>query len=266
MTFYTVAGSPDPFFLPETNDPFNAWARVSYRAPVVPQAIQAGENTAVWVSLGQSTTANHDQVPYNVTNPKSHNFNPYDGAIYPAVTPLLGCSGLSGNWNPRCSDKMLAAGMFQRVIMVPPAVGGTVVSPWQPTGGLLWPRIVNTRARMVDRGLTPTFITYMQGESDTTAGTSQASYSASLADLISGLQALWPGVPIFISQTSYDGSITSSAVIAAQAAAVNNAAGVYAGPNTDSLIDPSYRFGAHWSDLGSDAVASLWKTAIDAVL
>ncbi|WLB43008.1 sialate O-acetylesterase [Bradyrhizobium ottawaense] len=265
MQIYALGGKPDPFYMPETDDPNNAWGRVSYRAPVVPQAIQAGENTAVWLSLGQSTTANHDQVGYSVASAKAQNFNAYDGAIYKADAPLLGCSGLSGNWNPRCADKMLAAGMFQRVIIVPIGVGGTVVSQWQPTGGSLWARVLAAKARLDGRGLMPTFITWMQGESDQTAGTSQSAYSASLADLISGLRGIGYNMPIFVSQTTYNGTTSYAPVRAAQAAAVNNPAGIYAGPDTDSLSDPSYRFGAHWSALGSDAVAGLWKSAIDAV-
>lgn len=265
MQIFSLTGAPDPYTMPETDDPNNAWGRTSYRALVSPQEIQAGENTAVWLSLGQSTTANHDQVTYSVTNPKSHNFNAYDGAIYTADSPLLGCSGLSGNWNSRCSDKMLAAGMFQRVIIVPIGVGGTIVSQWQP-GGSMWQRVVATKARLDNRGLTPTFITWMQGESDQTVGTSQAAYSASLAALIGGLRGLGYSVPIFVSQTTYNGTTSYAPVRAAQAAAVNNPAGIYAGPDTDSLSDPSYRFGAHWSGIGSDAVADLWKTAIDAVV
>lgn len=265
MYFFSLTGAPDPYTMPETDDPNNAWGRTSYRALVSPQAVQAGENTAIWLSIGQSTTANHDQVTYSVSNAKSHNFNPYDGAIYQGDSPLLGCSGLSGNWMPRCSDKMLAAGMFQRVIMVPIGVGGTIVNQWRTTGSM-WPRILATKRRMDNRGLTPTFITYMQGESDLTAGTTQAAYAAGLADLFAGLRALGYNMPIFISQTTYNGLTSWPPVRAAQAAAVNNSAGIYAGPDTDTLSDPSYRFGAHWSALGSDAVADLWKTAIDVVL
>jgi hypothetical protein len=265
MQIFSLTGAPDPYTMPETNDPNNAWGRTSYRTLVTPQGLQAGENTAVWLSLGQSTTANHDQVTYSATNSKSQNFNTYDGAIYSGDSPLLGCSGLSGNWMPRCSDKMLTAGMFQRVIMVPTAVGGTVISQWRPTGGAMWQRVLAAKARLDYRGLTPTFITWMQGESDQTYATSQASYSASFADIVSGLRSIGYNMPIFISQTTYNGSTSYAPVRAAQAAAVNNSAGIYAGPDTDSLSDPSYRFGAHWSATGSDAVASLWKTAIDAV-
>jgi hypothetical protein len=251
--------------MPETDDPNNAWGRTSYRAPVLPQAIQAGETTLVWLALGQSTTANHDQVGYTATSSKVHNFNPHDGAIYKGDAPLLGCSGLSGNWMPRCADKMIAAGMCQRVIMVPPAVGGTIISQWRPQGGILWQRVLAVKARLDNKGLTPNFITWMQGESDQVVATTQAAYAAGLADLIAGLRALWPGIVIFISQTTYNGTTSYAPVRAAQAAAINVPNGIIAGPDTDALNDPSYRFGAHWSAIGSDLCASAWKTSIDTV-
>lgn len=267
MQIISASSAPDPFLLPTGNIVGNIYNEQSYRTPVTPQAIQAGENTAVWLTIGQSTTCNNDDTQYSVSSPKAHNFSVYDGAIYAADTPLLGCQGLGGNWNSRCADKLITAGIFARVIVAPIGVGGTEIARWQPTGGGLWPRIVAAKARLDSRGLTPTFITWMQGESDFT--TSQASYSASFADLVSGLRGLGYNMPIFISQTTLQGGVTLPPVRAAQAAAVNPSAGIYAGPDTDTLTGAANRQfsgnNAHFTGVGSDACATLWTTAIDAV-
>lgn len=272
MQIITFASAPDPYPMPTADIVGNLFNTQSYRTPVQPQAIVPGENTAVWLAIGQSTGAcNNDDTQYSVTNPKSQNFNCYDGAIYSADTPMLGCQGFGGNWNSRACDDLNASSgnQFQRVICAPVGVGGTTIAQWQPTGGVLWQRIVSAKARLDSRGLTPTFITWMQGETDNVLGTSQAAYTASFADLVSGIRALGYNMPIFISRTTLQGGVTSSAVRAAQAAAVNNGAGIYAGPDTDTITGATYRQAggnnAHFTGAGSALCSSLWVPAIDAV-
>lgn len=272
MQIITFGSAPDPYPMPTADIVGNLYNAQSYRAPVSPQGLVAGENTAVWLAIGQSTGAcNNDDTQYSVVNPKSQNFNCYDGAIYSADTPTLGCQGFGGNWNSRACDKFIASGgnPFQRVICAPIGVGGTTIAQWQPTGGVLWQRVVSAKARLDSRGLTPTFITWMQGETDNILATAQAAYTASFADLVSGIRALGYAMPIFISQTTLQGGVTSAAVRAAQAAAVNNGAGIYAGPDTDTLTGATNRQAsgnnAHFTGVGSDACATLWTAAIDAV-
>lgn len=266
---YSVVSSPDPFLMPTGDIVGNVFNTQSYRGPVSPQAIQAGQNTAVWLSIGQSTTSNNDDTQYTAASALAQNFSVYDGCIYPAVTPLLGCQGLGGNWNARCADKLITAGVFQRVIVVPIGVGGTTVAQWRQNGGVLWQRIVAAKARLASRGLTPTFMTWMQGETDNVFGTSQADYTASLVDLIAGIRGLGYSMPLLVSKTTLQGGLTSAAIRAAQAAIVNPSSGIYAGADTDTITGATYRQNggnnAHFTAAGSDACAALWATAIDAV-
>lgn len=278
MRRYTLASAPDPYPLPATDEPLNQFNYIPFdKTPVQPQALQLGESTAVHVPIGQSTgscntegsTIYANDGHYTPTSPKAQNFNVADGAIYPASTPLLGCQGFAGNWNARITQMAIDAGLWQRYIVAPMGVGGTSIAQWQPTGGILWQRVVTMKARLASRGLTPTFVTWQQGEQDALLGTSQAAYAASGADLLSGIQSLWPNVPIFIAQTSFTGSVTSSNVTNAQASLVNPGLNRYAGPNTDLIVGSTYRQNAgaspHFTAAGSVALATAWLAAINAV-
>ena len=91
------------------------------------------------------------------------------------------------------------------------------------------------------RQYTPTAVLWQQGENDTGNATSQASYSASLASVITTMRAAGYAGPVFIAQSSWIGGAVSANVVAAQAA-VNHGANVWAGPNTDAF-NATFRIG-----------------------
>jgi hypothetical protein len=232
-------------------------------------AIAAGETTAVILTVGQSTVCNNDDTGYSAVSSKAQNFNVYDGGVYPIVDPLLGCQGFGGNWAGRLADKLITAGIFQRVIIAPVGIGGTFVAEWA-SGGRFNQRILTAVARLNAIGLAPTMCLWMQGENDASASTTQSAYQTSLSSVISSARAngLPSSTPWFVSQTTYPSTTSSTAVRAAQAAIVDNSIKIYAGPDTDTLTGANRQNGgtaAHWTAVGSDACAGLWKTAIDVV-
>jgi hypothetical protein len=220
----------------------------------------SGETTCVILAAGQSTIANSGNGTYTKTNSKIHCLNIYNGGMYSAVNPLLGVTGTGENFLIRLADKMITAGKYQRVILVPLAIGSTNASNWA-VGGFVNERLGVAALRTLALGLTPTYFIWQQGEADCALGTSQSNFSNSLTSIISTIRGPLPTTPIYISQTTMQNSITSSAIRAAQAAAVGGT--VFAGPDTDSLTGTNRQGdGTHFTAAGNDALAGLWNAKL----
>lgn len=230
----------------------------------------SGENTGVFVVGGQSNAANSVDTAYTPTNStKVDNLSIYDGGTYAAQDPLLGCQNVRsvfGNAFGRVADKLINDGVYQRVILIPTAVGGTTINQWV-SNAALYQRLIVAGRRASAVGLSITAYLWMQGENDTAFATSQASYTADLSTLIGMVRTAGFTSPWLIGKCSYLSGATSAAVRAAQAAAVNGT-DIFAGADTDTLTGTAVNRQAdntHLSGAGADAAAALWKTAIDAV-
>ena len=230
-----------------------------------------GENTGVLICVGQSNIANIVDATYTITNAsKVSNLNVADGGVYAASDPMLGCSSMSptaanGSWLGRLADKLITAGTFQRVILVPIARGGSLVADWAT--GTLALNLKTAVARCHAQGYTISGFLWQQGEADTTAGTGQAAYHNALLAVIANSRAAGSSAPWFIGKSTYIAGTTSAAIQAACEAAVNGV-DVFAGANCDTL-NSTYRQvdNLHFNAAtGADAVATRWATAIDAVL
>lgn len=244
----------------------DAFTRVQGKTMSTPR-IAAGESTGVIVVAGQSNAANVVAAFTSPTNAsKIDNFNIHDGGTYTAVEPLLGASGnLGGNIFTRVADKLITAGVFARIILVPVAISGTTVAQWM-SGGAYNARLTIACRRLAAVGLTPNAFIWMQGESD--AGTSQANYTSRLASVIGTPRAIGFNAPWFIGKCTYIAGVVDANVQAAQVAAANGV-DIFAGANTDSLTGTAVnRQGdnTHFTGAGAEAAADLWKTALDAVL
>ncbi|TBB27346.1 hypothetical protein ELH48_09380 [Rhizobium ruizarguesonis] len=228
--------------------------------------------TAIIVFIGQSLSVNSVPTAYVPVNPNSiDQLNIWDGKLYRAKDPLLGINGGDpahrGTWLLRMADKLITDGYYDRVIIVPMAVGNTRVGQWSDPGlePYLFNRINTVGLRLRDAGLPCTAIMWGQGESDTSAGTSQASYAASLQKVIGEFNHAIPGCPMLIAREAYYYGNTSAAVLAAQASVVNNTT-VFAGENVE-LVPPSGRYdNTHLNEAGADQRATLGVAALVAAL
>lgn len=222
--------------------------------------------TAVIVFIGQSLSVNSVKWAYTPVNANIDQLNIWDGKLYKAKDPLLGINGGEaggGTWLLRMADKLISDGYYDRVIIVPMAVGNTNVGQWSDPNiaPYLFKRINTVGLRMRDAGLPCTAIMWGQGESDTRDGTSQASYAARLQKVINEFNRAIPGCPMLVAQESYIYGTTSPAILAAQASVVNNTT-VFAGENVE-LIGPSGRYdNTHLNDAGADQRATLAVAAL----
>lgn len=259
----------------QTNAISHDWDNINGKTPV-DLATLIPLNPLVGILCGQSLSTNCVSGTYTPTGGTAYNFSITNGGTYVAADPLLGCTGFhpnlpgnpwpSGSWFTRLPDKIKARGITRPVILVPIGVGGSNVRDWQnPTlgGGGNFSRFAVTQRWLALRGLTPSFFYWQQGESN--AGDTQAAYASGLSSVITdGIRAQWPTLPILIAISTYISGNAYAPIAAAQAAAVNNAAGIYAGANGDSLTGATYRQtdNTHWNPAGADAYAGLADTAL----
>jgi hypothetical protein len=279
------APPPDPFLLTAfgasdnfAGEGYKTTTGLTIRSPVINPAIK----TLVLIVAGQSIWANTNPTAFVPTNASVvDNFNIYDGAIYSIAGPLLGTtldridSGVGapgfGNMSSRVADTLVTNGNFNRVILVPIAIGSTSVADWAT--GQLSNRFQVAMLRLASRGIVPglTGVTfaciYGQGEQDNVIGTSQSAWEASFATLKSNILATGFNGRIFVPVETFDGGVTSAAVAAAQAAVVDNVA-VFSGGNFDTLTATADRqssgAGPHMTDAGAEAAAALTITAMNA--
>jgi hypothetical protein len=257
---YSATSQPDPYHIKEYDNPVvRGFNNTRGYTQADPRPVD-GEDTAVIILIGQSNNANHASGFYTVTQGRNHNFNIYDGGVYQTKSTLLGCGGgndSAGNnhhWAARLGDKLIAQGVYERVILAPISIGNTPISAWE-TGGFLNHRIIVLCKRLIATGLTPTMILQHHGESDAVLGTTAAAYTASLNSAISTFRAYGVSAPYFIALASGDSDVRTG-----QATAVNNSAGVYAGPDADTVTG---RYdGLHWNASGADEHADLWVSTI----
>lgn len=223
----------------------------------------AGETTCVIIGGGQSTITNCGTASaYVKVSSNIHMMNIYTGGMYSAINAMIGVDGDGECFLIRLADKMIAAGKYQRVILVPFGLGSTDIARWT-AGAFCDERTRVACQRVKSAGLlsaTQVYTIWQQGESDTVLATSQATMTAGISSVISTARAVLPTTPFYVSKTSYENGFTSAAVRAAQAAVVTGT--VFAGPDTDTLGGAYRHDNIHWNGAGSDAVAGLWNAVL----
>lgn len=248
-TSYAQKGaSPvDPFLLPPIApqsgivNPVNQ--NTNGLTPRASQSLNPAVRNLIIVGAGQSNMSDSPQAStYSPSNPTAlDQFNINDGALYPAIDPLLGCSLNNGGGNPllRLGDNLVTAGLFDRVVLASVAIDGTAVVEWET--GTYSTRLPVLFRRLAARGLVAgtnvtVIVLWGQGETDTTNGTGQTAYTNSLNNVISATRSAGFAGTWFVAVETYNTGSTSAAVAAAQAAVVNHGSNVWAGPNADTII------------------------------
>lgn len=265
----SASAPPDPFLLTETVPGVRGDHDTNGRVMRSP-AINPAQQTLVLITAGQSLRANASGTQYTPTNAASiDNFNVYNGALYDCAGPMLGCTPGStgpGNVAPRVADLLISNGKFDRVIIVPTAMGGSFIAEWQ-AGGVYHDRVPVAMRRLASRGITPvtpgvTFaLEWGHGESDGNYGTSQAEYQAGWQSFKSGVLAAGFEGRIFVARESYYTGSTFPAITAAQAAVVDGVT-VFAGGNIDSINSGGRSDDLHLNNTGAATAATLIYNAM----
>jgi hypothetical protein len=213
---------------------------------------------AVILTFGQSQMANEgDPNGLFVPGPSVYNFNFFDGACYLAQDPLLGTTFNRSNFTTRFGDYLVRRGVYDRVLLVPIAHGGTYISEWVP-GSEMYPRVAVALRRLHSLGITVTHALWQQGETDAAYNADTTAWMHHFNIMISAIRHMGMNAPIFVAQSTRCCGPPNEAIRAAQRGVVDPCTGVFPGPDTDA-IGSEYRWDdCHFSAEELSLVAELW--------
>lgn len=219
-----------------------------------------GPRTMVALVFGQSNSGNHGETPYK---PKREVYNFYDGKCYVAEDPLLGTTGNGGSVWSHLGDKLVDAGLYDKVILVPVGVGGTPINRWVPTGDL-HRRILDAIFQLKKKGLKITHMLWHQGETDRMLKTPKDEYKKMFMAMLGSIRKHGVDAPIYVAVATLCGSAPEGYEIQqAQRELVNTELKIYPGAFSDELNTIQDRHDAcHFSAAGIDKHAQLWFYAI----
>lgn len=214
------------------------------------------ESTAVLLVAGQSNAANSQGQHYQSPDDRVVNFS--EGHCYRAASPLLGADDKKGESWTLLGMKLVRSGLYNRVIVIPAAVGGSSIRRWA-TGGDLNTMLMD-EIRAVKGHYTITAVLWDQGATDYTLRTPEDRYRSDLKSLIDQIRAQGITAPFFITRCSVGGKDwTEDNAIARAQAALAEGKTILNGPNTDHDVTPFDRYdGAHFSASGQEKWTDTW--------
>ena len=224
----------------------------------------AAGRAAIIVTLGQSLLANSgDRRAIYTPGSNVYNFNFLDRKCYVAKDPLLGTTSPGANQATRLADLLVRRQVYDRVILVPLAYGGTWISQWAP-GGNLHPRMMAGLNYARDAELEPTMILWQQGESEAINPPQPANglaWSATFASIAKSIRDNKFSAPIYVAKSTVCGNAPNAVIRSAQSSVVNDR-DILAGPDTDAISVQARWDGCHLGQNGLDEAAKLWFAAI----
>jgi hypothetical protein len=152
-------------------------------------------STAVILVLGQSNSANHAEKKFSSNFP-TQVLNYYMGKCYSAQSPLLGASGLEGEYLTLLGDALIKKGDLENVILVNKSIGGSVIVDWVSQGDLSLD-LVSTLNELNSKYIV-TNVIWHHGESDFISSTSFREYRESFQELKAILKQARVTAPISI--------------------------------------------------------------------
>uniref|UniRef100_I2Q2H4 Uncharacterized protein n=1 Tax=Desulfovibrio sp. U5L TaxID=596152 RepID=I2Q2H4_9BACT len=236
--------------------------------PAVDCAGLAGPRTMVALVFGQSNAANTVDRGYDATLPV---YSWHDGQCKRVHDALPGASSANGSTWSRLGDRIVTSGLYDAVLFVDIARGGSSILNWGAKGGLR-ALLVETLGALRENGLAPTHVFFHQGEADCYLGLSGKEYASVLQDVLGEVRSrVGEGCDIFVSRASLFldpvcGDRQSPvcykscpAIVAAQTAAADPGTRIFSGPNTDLLVPWFDRNdGYHFTSRAADRFAAAW--------
>ena len=218
---------------------------------------------AVILTFGQSNIANEcDPEGCYTPGPGVYNFNLFDRQCYAARDPLLGATGDRSNFTTRLGDLLVRREIYDRVLLVPIAYGGTYMAEWT-ANGRMFPRLTQTLIRLQRAGISVTHALWQQGEAEGALPDADGSaWVAHFEEMVATLRQYAISAPILVAQCTLCCSPPNDRIRAAQRAVVAPHAGVFAGPDVDGIGRDERWDGCHFSTAGLVKAAELWFSVI----
>jgi hypothetical protein len=218
--------------------------------------------TAVFLIAGQSNAANSGGQP-TLSAHGARIVNFHSGRCYVAGSPLLGSTGTWGEYWTETANLLVGSGHFERIVLVPAAIGGTSIARWS-AGADLNDMLLHTAAGVASAGLTITHVLWHQGEEDAGTGMRGSDYRARFGSLVKSLRGIGVTAPVYVSVATkcllLGPHTEGNPVARAQAELPAAEAGVRAGVDSDRLLADTDRFdGCHLSGSGTFKMARAWS-------
>jgi hypothetical protein len=250
------------------------WYELDFRASKAGAVVATGTVKRVgvgevFVTCGQSNSANHGQPPQKAQDDRVSSCNFENGVWQHGDDPQPGATGAGGSPWALLGDK------FAKKLDVPVGficigVGSTAVSFWMP-GGEGYPRLKQAMQLAGAHGCRA--VLWHQGESDSIPGTTAENYAEMLGEIIaqSRRDAGWD-VPWGVALASFHPAPEATAerqaaVVAGQQKVIATVPGVFQGPETDSFHTRNLLCdGVHFNAQGLAAHAKGWAEALAPLL
>ena len=217
--------------------------------------IELGSKLGVFITYGQSNSANFGEMGYKV---KSAVFNFFNGAIFSYKDPVIGSDGFGGSVWGMVGDKLIENEIYDNVVFSNSGWGDTKLSELN-NGNYLGYFLLNYRAAMSKFGKVDAIL-FHQGESD--YNSQDTDYYNEFNKLLIQLKKYNINAPIFLSRASICGENNKSnlELINIQNKIINDFELVYEGPNTDLLSEKKYRLqdNCHFSLIGLEKFSQMW--------
>lgn len=219
--------------------------------------------TAYILALGQSNAANHAEPGSAYTTQYPANVRVYCGSgSYQAIAkdPVCNADGTDGSPWIRLADSLVERRIYDNVVIIPYAVGGTDSGEWitYPISTTLSNKIADAQAN----GITFTHVLWQQGENDAYYNFSTATTQSNLNTLIGSIRGAGVNAPIFISKTSLCFNPANVNTRLAQQNIIATVPNVFAGADTDAVPTSMRYDGCHMKTAGVTMVADMWRAAI----
>jgi hypothetical protein len=246
------------------------WYQLEFRAKKADAVVAAGtvERVGVgevFVTCGQSNSANHGMPPQKAEDDRVSSCNFNNGFWQHGDDPQPGATGDGGSPWALLGDLLVKRNEVP-VGFISTGVGGTAVSFWMPEGKG-YPRLKQALQLAGAHGCRA--VLWHQGESDSIPGTSAENYAEMLGETIaqSRKDAGWD-VPWGVALASFHPAPEATAerqaaVVAGQRQVIATVPRVFQGPETDSFHTRGWLSdGVHFNAQGLAAHANGWADAL----
>lgn len=216
------------------------------------------EHTAVLLAFGQSNSANYGGQRYRAIDSRVVNF--FNGKCYVAESPLLGAGGSLGESWTLLGNKLIDAGLYQQVVLIPAGIGGSGIRRWAAGGDLN--KMLLAVIQEAANTYRITHVLWHQGESDYDFRTPEATYISAFGSIVASLRGAGVTAPVYVSTASFeeryrDWAITNPITMAQ--AKIPDGKAIFPGPDTDADLNKLDRYdGVHFAATGQEKFAARW--------
>ena len=222
-------------------------------------SLNADENTGIFLTYGQSNSANHGRVNVDYY-PNVYQF--FLGEVYEYKNPSLGATGVDDSVWGLVGNKLITQNIYTKVIFANTGWGGMSIS--QLKEGHYFNFFINTYKDLFNRFGRVDAILFHQGESDNYPDRVDLYYD-NFIKFVRSIEDKGIEVPIYLSQASYctsDFPVNEVLTNSQRKLVIDNDI-ILQGPNTDLLVDTEFRFDqCHFSEKGNEKFANMWVESI----